>query len=57
MTLQRHDIHPADVVERLARLEASIPAVPTLPPAVPDAEPDRPVRILPARTMREEPLP
>jgi hypothetical protein len=47
---QRPDIHPAEVAERLARIEAPIPAVPTLP----DAAPDRPVRVLSVRTMREE---
>ena len=51
---QRHDIHPAEVLERLARVEASIPQVATLPPAVPDADPDRPVRPLRIRTLPEE---
>jgi len=54
---QREDIHPAEVIERLASVQAKKPAVPTLPPAVPDADPDRPVRALPIRTFREEPLP
>jgi hypothetical protein len=57
---QRHDIHPADVLERLARVEASISHVDVapLPPAVPDADPDRPVRPLRIRTLpEEEPLP
>jgi Mu transposase, C-terminal len=54
---QRQDIHTAGVVERLASIEAPIPKVVTLPEAIPDAEPDRPVRVLPVRTMREEPLP
>ena len=54
---QRQEIHPAEVVERLASIEAKQPKVVTLPEAVPDAEPDRPVRVLPVRTMREEPLP
>ena len=54
---QREDIHPAEVIERLASVEAKKLAPPKLPPAVPDAEPDRPVRVLPVRTMREEPLP
>jgi Mu transposase-like protein len=54
---QRQDIHPAEVLERLASVEAKKPAVPTLPPAVPDADPDRPVCALPVRTFREEPLP
>src|SRR5712692_7513950 len=51
---QRQDIHPAEVAEHLASIEAKKRAVPTLPDAVPDAEPDRPVRVLPVRTMREE---
>ena len=53
----REDIHPAEVLERLASVEAKKPAVPTLPPAVPDADPDRPVRALRIRTRRVEPLP
>jgi hypothetical protein len=48
---QRQDIHTAEVVERLASIEAPIQKVVTLPEAVPDAEPDRPVRVLPVRTM------
>src|SRR2546421_6306839 len=51
---QRQDIHPADVLERLASVEASIPHVAPLPPAVPDADPDRPVRPLRIRTLPEE---
>ncbi len=54
---QRQDIHPAEVTEHLARIEAKKRAVPTLPDAVPDVDPDRPVRVLPVRTMREEPHP
>jgi hypothetical protein len=54
---QREDIHPAEVLERLASVEAKKPAQPTLPPAVPDADPDRPVRALPVRPLREEPWP
>src|SRR6266446_3891395 len=54
---QRADMHPADVLERLASLEAQKPSGLTLPPAVPDAEPDRPVRVLPMRPVREEPWP
>jgi hypothetical protein len=54
---QRQDIHPAEVIERLASVQAKKPKVATLPPAVPDADPDRPVRALPIRTFREEPLP
>jgi hypothetical protein len=53
---QREDIHPAEVLERLTSVEAKKPAVPTLPPAVPDADPDRPVRMLRIRTLQEEPL-
>jgi len=55
---QREEIHPAEVVERLASVEAKKPKVVTMPPAIPDAEPDRPVRALPVRyVQREEPLP
>src|SRR5205823_10594434 len=54
---QRGDIHPAIVSEHLATIEADKFAPPKLPPARPDAEPDRPVRILPVRRMREEPYP
>lgn len=48
---QRGDIHPAIVSEHLATLEAEKLAPPKLAPARPDAEPDRPVRILPIRRM------
>jgi hypothetical protein len=51
---QRPEMHPADVVERLAQLEAVSPTVSPLPPAVPDADPERPVRVLPVRPLREE---
>ncbi len=54
---QRQDIHPAIVSEHLAGIEAKKLASPKLPPARPDTEPDRPVRVLPVRTMREEPQP
>jgi hypothetical protein len=47
---QRPDIHPAIVSEHLANIEAKKLAPPKLPPARPDAEPDRPVRVLPVRT-------
>jgi len=53
---QREDIHPAEVLERLASVEAKKQAMPTLPPAIPDDDPDRPVRAL-RITLREEPLP
>ncbi len=46
---QRQDIHPAIVSEHLASIEAKKLAPATLPPAVPDAEPDRPVHVLPVR--------
>jgi transposase len=48
---QRGDIHPAIVSEHLATIEAEKLAPPKLAPARPDAEPDRPVRILPVRRM------
>ena len=51
---QRRDIHPALVSERLAEVQAQITQVVTLADAVPDAEPDRPVPVLPVRMMREE---
>src|SRR5450755_1656840 len=54
---QREDIHLTEVTERLADIEAKKLAPPKLRRAVPDPEPDRPVRILPIRPMREEPLP
>ena len=54
---QREDIHPAEVLERLASVESKKTAALSLPPAVPDADPDRPARALPVRTLREEPLP
>ena len=43
---QRQDIHPVEVAARLASIEAEKPVVLTLPEAVPDADPDRPVRKL-----------
>ncbi len=52
---QREDIHPAEVMERLASVKPKKAAPPKLPPAVPDADADRPVRTLPVRTIREEP--
>ena len=51
---QRSEIHPALVSERLAAVEAQITQVVTLADPVPDAEPDRPIHILPVRMMREE---
>src|SRR5437773_7498984 len=53
---QRQDIHPAEVAEHLASIEAKKLAPPKLPPARPDAEPDCPVHVLPVRyVQREEP--
>ena len=52
---QREDIHPTEVLERLAVVSTRNPASPKLPPAVPDADADRPVRQLRIRTLREEP--
>jgi hypothetical protein len=54
---QRDDIHPSHVLEHLASIAAKKVQVTPLPKAVPDAEPDRPVRVLPVRTLREEPQP
>jgi transposase len=50
---QREDIHPSEVLERLASVEAKKPKVATLPPAIPDADPDRPVRSLHIRIGEE----
>src|SRR5438034_50637 len=50
---QRQDIHPAEVAGHLASIEAKKRKVAPLPDAVPDTDPDRPVRVLPVRTMRE----
>ncbi len=52
---QREEIHPVEVLERLTSLERKIPSGLSLPPAVPNADPDRPVRVLPIRKLREEP--
>jgi transposase len=54
---QREDIHPAEVLERLASVKPKQAAPANLPKAVPDANADRPVRALPVRVAREEPLP
>jgi hypothetical protein len=51
---QREDIHPSEVIERLASVEAKKPKVATLPPAIPDADPDRPVRSLHIRIGEEK---
>jgi hypothetical protein len=52
---QREDIHPSHVLEKLASIEAKNRSVAPLPEPVPDTETDRPVRVLPVRTLREEP--
>jgi hypothetical protein len=52
--LQRPDIHTALVSERLAEVQAEITQVVTLADPVPDAEPDRPVRVLPVRYVQRE---
>ena len=51
---QRRDIHPALVSERLAEVQAQITQVVTLADPVPDAEPDRPIRVLPVRYAQRE---
>jgi len=48
-------VNTAEVTEHLARIEAKKRGVLRLPDAVPDGDPDRPVRVLPIRIMREEP--
>jgi hypothetical protein len=50
---QREDIHPAEVLEHLTRLETRNRPVAPIPPAVPDADPDRPVRALRVRLGEE----
>ncbi len=54
---QREEIHPAEVAERLADIETKKLAPPKIRRAVPDTDPERPVRILPVRPRRVEPLP
>lgn len=51
---QRSDIHPVEVVERLTSIESKSTAMPTLPKAVPDADPDRKSRVLPVRMVGKE---
>ncbi len=50
----RQDIHPAIVSEHLAEIQAKKLAPLKLPKAVPDAEPDRPVHVLPVRYVKPE---
>jgi transposase len=52
---QREEIHPTPVLERLASLAPKPAPSLKLPPAVPNVEPDRPVKSLPVRRLREEP--
>ena len=52
---QREEIHPTPVLERLASLAPKPASNLKLPPAVPNAEPDHPVKTLPVRRLREEP--
>ena len=54
---QRQDIHPEHVLEQLASIETKKRKIIPLPKAIPDADPDRPVRVLPIRTLRKEPQP
>lgn len=57
MDRQRDEVHPVEVLERLASLEKRPEAGLELTKAIPDAEPDRPVRALRVRKRREEPMP
>jgi hypothetical protein len=55
---QRQDIHPEPVLEQLASIEAKRKRKMTLlPKAIPDADADRPVRLLPIRPLHKEPHP
>jgi hypothetical protein len=54
---QREEIHPAEVFEHLTNITPKKKKVTPLPPAVPDADPDRASRVLPVRMVPEEPLP
>ncbi len=54
---QREEIHPTPILEQLARLSPKPASSLKLPPAVPNAEPDRLVPTLPIRKLREEPRP
>jgi len=48
---QREDIHPAEVLERLASIEAKQAKVAPLPKAIPDTDPERPTRPLRIRQL------
>jgi hypothetical protein len=54
---QRQDIHPSHVQDLLASVEAQKTASLSLPEVRPDEDSDRPIRVLPVRALREEPLP
>ncbi len=55
---QREEIHPAEVFEHVTTIAPKKTKVAPLPPAVPDADPDRASRVLPVRyVQREEPQP
>jgi hypothetical protein len=51
---QREEIHPTPVLEQLSRLAPKPAPSLKLPPAVPNAEPDRPVRTLPIQYLYGE---
>src|SRR6266487_1779575 len=48
---QREDIHPVEVLERLASIEAKQTAAAPLPKAIPDPDPERPTRPLRIRQL------
>ncbi len=48
---QREDIHPVEVLERLASIEAKHTSVAPLPKAIPDPDPDRPTHPLRIRQL------
>jgi hypothetical protein len=48
---QREDIHPAEVLEKLASIEAKQANVAQLPKAIPDPDPERPTRPLRIRQL------
>ena len=47
-------LQPNGMLSRGTQTYPGANAVPPLPPAVPDADPERPVRVLPVRPLREE---
>jgi hypothetical protein len=48
---QREDMHPVEVLERLASIEAKHTSVAPLPKAIPDPDPERPTRPLRIRQL------